>query len=100
MGAVVSEIECNFQRRVEAAERSDALEEGRCRHCGISEAELASDARSLTVCADEFLICAGGEQVAFDVFPLCPRCHEDHHSDVQGHHNPCQIKARRSLERL
>jgi hypothetical protein len=96
----MSEIDCNYQSIVAPEEYATALKEAVCEHCGTSARQLLQHGEILEVCGEEFLYdIVSGERV-LSAIALCPTCHRRHHLDAQDHHNPCQIKARLSRERL
>ena len=93
-------IECNYQRKVTSEELLSALAVATCHHCEISAKDLLLTGDILEVCAEEFASdIANGQRVLVPI-ALCPSCHQKHHLDACGNHNPCQIKARFSREML
>ncbi|MDJ0629029.1 MAG: hypothetical protein QNJ44_12275 [Rhodobacter sp.] len=93
-------IDCNYLRLATEEDLSSALADAACVHCGASAAELLRKGELLEVCAEEFAsdITDGGRVLT--PIALCPGCHDRHHRDARGNHNPCQIKARLSREML
>ncbi|SIS54928.1 hypothetical protein SAMN05421759_101354 [Roseivivax lentus] len=89
---------CNFQQKVTRSVYEEALREGACRECRVTQAELLTKGRRLEVCGEEFAYdLETGERVLVPV-PLCPACHAKAHLDGRGHHLPCQISARFNRE--
>ena len=96
----MSSITCNYQQIVTVAERLNALADAACQHCGISSKDLLSHCEALEVCADEFSSDIASGHREFVPIALCPSCHKKHHLDARNNHNPCQVTARDSRERL
>lgn len=93
-------MKCNFQYKGTAEEHACGGLQEECWHCGISARELMLNGEKLEVCAEEFAYDIATGQRVLSPIALCPRCHAEHHQDARGHHNPCQILARRSRECL
>ncbi|MBT8409068.1 MAG: hypothetical protein KJN93_05540, partial [Alphaproteobacteria bacterium] len=76
------------------------LADAQCQRCGVTASQLMLKGEILEICAEEFASdIESGERILVPL-GLCPTCHKKHHLDARGHHNPCQIKARRSREGL
>lgn len=96
----MSAVKCNYQSKVTAEELSSALSETQCHQCGVSVVELMLGGQLLEVCGEEFgSDIETGERVVTPI-ALCPSCHRKYHLDAGDQHNPCQIAARLSWERM
>lgn len=89
---------CKYQKKIPTSEYAEALSEGRCEHCGVQSANLIQRGEMLQVCVEEFSCEPTSGERHLIAIPLCPSCHEKHHQDARGRHNPCPIKARQSRE--
>ncbi|MEM8629618.1 MAG: hypothetical protein AAGF74_00135 [Pseudomonadota bacterium] len=89
---------CNYQKRISAEERELAAHETSCSHCGVLLKDLVLVGKHLEVCGEEFMGDPTTGEREFTTIVLCPDCHEEHHLDANGRHNPCIVKARQSRE--
>lgn len=96
----MSDRVCNYQKKLKVEDISTVLADAKCQHCGATASELMLKGELLEICAEEFASdIQSGERILVPL-GLCPSCHKKHHLDARGHHNPCQITARRSREGL
>ncbi len=96
----MSEMKCNYQRKVSIEELSTALAEMACHNCSVSTADLMLKGELLEVCGEEFSSDIVGGECVLSTIALCPTCHAESHLDAHHQHNPCLIKARLSREHL
>ena len=100
VGKTMSNVECNYGRHLTPEQLAEASQSLLCHRCSISQSELLAKGKTLEVCGEEFMWDPSTQIREMTTITLCPECHAEEHRDAKGHHDPCQVSARRTRERF